>query len=122
MTVIMRKDIREEKILQIPASSSYGDGSIYITSKAVIYEVDGMGIYLNFIPREIIVDFHASESKLFGTRKFCIIWMEDNAKHGFEFRTKQHKRLQDVLLKFSNRHDLSSPARADESSSRLMML
>ena len=97
MTVLMRKKINEKTIIQIEASSGHGDGMFYITDKAIIYEVNARGIYLNFIPHKMIKAFIPSAFVLFGARKYRIIWMENNTRHFFEFRTKHHRQLQRVL-------------------------
>ena len=97
MTIIMRKDLGEKKILEISATSRHGSGTLYVTSMAISYEVDSKGIYLNFIPRGMIKKFTAGTMTLFGFKKFHIIWSEDNAEHSFEFRTKQYKSLQKIL-------------------------
>ena len=97
MAIFMRKKTGEKEILRIEASSFLGDGALYITSEAIAYEVYGKGIYLNFIPLKSIKKFNAVTSSLFGARKFRMVWLEDNTEHHFEFRTKKHTQLQNIL-------------------------
>ena len=97
MVVLMRKKLNEKMLLQIEASSSYGAGTFYITDKAIVYEVHSKGIYLNFIPHKMIKKFIPSMALLFKARKYRMIWSESNTKHYFEFRTKHHKQLQNIL-------------------------
>ncbi len=92
MTIFVRKNICERKLLEIQANSNQGNGVLCITNMAVAYEVDGRGIYLNFIPRKVIKKFAPVGSVLFGTQKFRITWLEDTECF-FEFRTKQYKQL-----------------------------
>lgn len=101
MVVIMRKNLGEEEILCVEASSCFGDGYLYITSMSTIYEVNTMGIYLNFIPHEIIQSILPLGNSLFGTKRFNIAWSENGSSHSFEIRTKKHKQLQVVLEKLS---------------------
>ena len=97
MVVLMRKKINEKKIVQVEANSCHGNGVFYITDKAIVYEVDSRGIYLNFIPHKMIKKFARSPHILFGSRKYRVTWLENNTEHYFEFRTKQHKQLQNTL-------------------------
>lgn len=97
MVVIMRKNLDEEMVLCVEASSCFGDGNFYITSMAIAYEVDAMGMYLNFIPHEIIKSIKSSGHVLFRAKKFHIVWSENDTSYSFEIRTKKHKQLQAVI-------------------------
>ena len=97
MTVIMRKDLDEKVLLRIPAGSAAGDGTLYVTSHAVAYEVHRRGIYLNFVPRDSVKALHVSKSGVFGARRCRIVWAENGSEHSFEFRTRQHERLRAAL-------------------------
>ncbi len=92
----MRKSMGEREVIRIGASSIHGNGSLYITDRAVSYEVDSRGIYLNFIPYEMIEKFHVLGG-MFGAKKFRMVWLENGAKNSFEFRTKQHRKLLGTL-------------------------
>lgn len=97
----MRKNLGEKEILRIEASSRLGDGNLYITSVAVAYEVNTMGLYMNFIPHEIIQSIRSSGNPLFGAKKFNIVWSENDTIHTFEIRTKKYKLLLTTLDELS---------------------
>lgn len=96
MAVIMRKALGERLLLDVPASSRFGAGRLYITDQAVAYEVDGMGLYLNFVPRGIIRSIRPVGGPLLGARRFVMEWTEGGARHAFEFRTREHRRLEEA--------------------------
>ena len=82
-------------MLSVAAASKLGSGTIHVTNLALVYEVDGRGLYLNFIPRDII---RVSETgSLMGSKRITITWKEDGRKHSFDIRTKRHKELLEAL-------------------------
>ena len=97
MTVIMRKDLDERCLLQIPASSVFGDGVLYVTNLAVVYEVLKRGIYLNFVPRNTILGLDVSKSGMFGAKKCRLKWTEDGSVHHMELRIKRCNDLKSKL-------------------------
>ena len=103
MTVIMRSDIGEKVVLQADASSTHGDGVLYITNQALVYEVHERGIYLNFIPLDAVSSLHRIGTRMFGAAKFRLVWVEkddnNNKKHFFDFRTKKYEEIQDAASK-----------------------
>ncbi len=102
MTVIMRSDIGEKVILQADARSTHGDGVLYITNQALVYEVHERGIYLNFIPLDVVSSLCRVGVKMFGAAKFRLVWVEkdnNNKKHSFDFRTKKYVEVQDAASK-----------------------
>jgi len=103
MTIIMRKNIGEKRLLDVPAISALGDGILCVTSHAVAYEVHGRGLYLNFIPKSTIIGIRISKSGLFGTRRCSLAWMEGKTRHQFEFRTRQHVMLGSILKQDAER-------------------
>lgn len=97
MVVMMRKNLGEVEVLHIEASSRFGDGHLYITNIATAYEVNTMGLYLNFIPHKMAKSIRSSGNALFGAKKFIIAWSENGTNRSFEIRTKKHEQLQAVL-------------------------
>ena len=103
MVIILRKNIDEHLLFETKASSMHGTGSLYVTSHAIAYEVDGKGLYLNFVPNSLFQLVNISKSGMLGTRKFKLIWIEkDGTKHFFEFRTRDYKQLEAILKKQIN--------------------
>lgn len=100
MTVFMRKSLGEKSILQVGANSALGRGIFYVTDLAIAYEVDGRGLYLNFIPHKMISRVEISKRGFCGARKLRIFWIEDETEHSFELRTRQYRQLYDTLCKF----------------------
>lgn len=92
----MRHDIQERCLLRIQARSATGNGFLYVTNHAVAYEVARRGLYLNFVPRSSIKRLDV-KSKIFGTTRCSMVWLEEGAEHHFEFRTSQYEQLLSVL-------------------------
>lgn len=90
--ILVRKSMQERLLLKVEASSDRGDGSFYLTDKAMAYEVMSRGIYLDFIPHGLIRRI-APAGGMAGSRKLRMEWDEDGAMHSFEFRTGQHAGL-----------------------------
>jgi len=100
----MRRSIGERCLARVPASSEFGDGTMYVTTHAVAYEVDRRGIYLNFIPRSAVSGIEVmSKSAVFGERKCRLVWVECRARNAFEFRTRQHGLLDSALRRGGGR-------------------
>lgn len=100
----MRRKIGEMCLARVPASSEFGDGTMYVTTHAVAYEVDRRGIYLNFIPRGAVAGIEVmSKSAMFGDLKCRLVWVEDRTRHSFEFRTRRHGLLDSALCGGGNR-------------------
>ena len=96
--ILMRRAMQERLLLRIDASSEHGDGTFYLTDRAVAYEVQSQGIYLNFIPHKNIKKLTGIGGML-GARKLRMEWDEGAAVHAFEFRTRQHASLLEAARK-----------------------
>lgn len=92
MMILVRKSMQEKLLLRMEASSTHGNGFIYVTDMAVAYEVDCRGVFLNFIPRKLIKRITVVGGVL-GAKKLRMEWDEDEAMHFFEFRTRNHSKL-----------------------------
>ena len=90
MTIMERKSLGEQKVLEADAASPHGNGTLCITNKAIAFEVHGKGIYLNFIPHSTVIGFYQTGLTLFGAKKFRIVWMEGDTRHHFDFRIRRN--------------------------------
>lgn len=110
MTVLMRKDMDEKCLLELPASSAFGDGTLYVTDHAVAYEVFGRGIYLNFVPLDMLSGLYVLRSGMFGT-KCRLEWREEedeDEKEGDEDEKNGGKSTHSIELRVRRYGDLES--------------
>ena len=104
MTILLHKG--EHITLKISADSKYGKGTLYITNKAVAYEVEGKGIYLNFVPFDIIQRFYISGKGIgHRTKKYKMIWVEKDSEYSIEFKVKNHQDLKKILTEIKTTNE-----------------
>jgi len=75
----------ERLALKARVLSRHGRGSLCVTDRAVACEIDGRGLFLNFVPRGSVLKLERLGRSPSGTR-LRLSWEEGGAAHSFEFR------------------------------------
>ena len=75
----------ERLALKARVLSRHGRGELYVTDRAVACEIDGRGLFLNFVPRGLVLPLERMGRSPSGTR-LRLSWEEGGAVHRFEFR------------------------------------
>ena len=75
----------ERLAVRAPVFSRHGPGALWVTDRAVACEIDGRGIFLNFVPRDQLRPLERLGRSPRGTR-LRLSWEEEGAVCRFEFR------------------------------------
>lgn len=82
MTILLRAG--ERMRASSPIRSRFGPGMFCVTDRAAACEIDGRGLYLDFVPRGSITALRELGRSRSGSR-LRLEWREKET-HGFEFR------------------------------------
>ena len=77
----------ERAVVRARVLSPHGPGTLWITDRAVACEIDGRGLFLNFVPRASVASLERLGRSPYGTR-LRLSWEEEGGACRFEFRAR----------------------------------